>query len=174
MKLFYFILLLLFISCRKNQENKKLIEELESNIEFLESKIKYYESLDCDSINQYDNAVIKDIIFNNNEEFFHKFYPSGNYFYDKERYNFLLLNMHLLHHNNQYYSYYNYQNLSEIYYFKLNNPLKNSNLYYFALYFYALGVENDSKITNPENMLNSGITIDNVEPSEKYLLKAYE
>jgi hypothetical protein len=42
------------------------------------------------------------------------------------------------------------------------------------LYFYALGVENDSKITNPENMLNSGITIDNVEPSEKYLLKAYE
>ena len=172
MKLFYFILPLLFISCGKNQENKELIEELESNIEYLESKIQYYESLDCDSINQYDNAVIKDIIFKNDKEAYVRFIPSSEFFYNQERYLFLVLNMFLVNKEKSY-SYDVYQTLSGIYYFDLTHELKNSKLYYFTLYFYAFSVFEDSS-QREENALKSGLNPNNVKNPNYYLSNAYE
>ena len=145
----------IFFSCNKKEivEEKKRIKELETRIEYLEEKIERYK-LNTETDNQKDNFLIEKIIFNNDKEAYRKLYASEEFFHNQRRYLFLILNMFLV--NDKSNSYDVYQTLSMIYYYELNHELKNSNLYYFTLYFYAFtAIENS--IQREENLLESGL-----------------
>jgi len=163
-----------FISCNEKeiQKNKQTIEELELHIQSLESTIKDYKSLNTEKVNKEDSFMIKDIIFKNDKKAYARFYSSGDFFYNQERYLFLVLNMFLLNKDKSY-SYDVYQTLSSIYYYDLTHELKNSKLYYFTLYFYTFSVF-EGYVQREENALKSGLNPNNIKSPKYYLSKAYE
>lgn len=174
MKLYLFILIFLLFSCNKREiiEKRIEIEELETQIETLETKINYYKSLDVETVNKGDNCLIENMIFNNDRKTYDKFISSGEFLHNQERYFFLILNMFLVY-KERYYSYNVYRTISDINYYRLTNNLKNSKLYSFSLYFYALSVFEDS-IQHDENILKSGLNPFNVKNPQHYLSKIYE